>query len=202
MPLAKPHRSLPPLPSRPSRSLGRPLLLALLALGGCAAPAPGQTVTLLDYQATVPASLQERPASSQMRLVEFSVPRDDDAQAEVIVYYFGAGQGGSADANIARWKGQFTSPDGGPVTPDVTTLKGASFPTTVASFQGTYARAIGMDGGAGGEPDQGLVAAIVETPRGSLFLQLHGDRKAVDAVKGDFLDMVRSIRPAGGGKAS
>jgi hypothetical protein len=113
----------------------------------------------------------------------------------VVVYYFGPGQGGSADANIARWTGQFSSPDGGPVTPEVTTLDGATFPTTVVDLEGSYARGIGM-GGSEAEPDQELVAAIVETPEGSLFLQLHGDQEAVAAVRNDYLAMVSSIQPA------
>ena len=30
--------------------------------------------------------------------------------AECVVYFFGAGQGGSIEANVERWKGQFRQP--------------------------------------------------------------------------------------------
>ena len=172
------------------RSLGVLILLASAACGS----GGGQPVTLLEYEATVPPSLVARPATSSMRLAEWSVSRTDGTSAEVIVYYFGEGQGGSADANIARWSSQFTGPDGGPVTPRVGTLDGTAFLTTIADYEGAYARSIGMGSPATAEPDQALFAAVVETPRGNLFLQLFGDRVAVDETREDFLEMVGSIR--------
>jgi hypothetical protein len=176
-------------------------VLALLATAGCgsdAGNAGGTPATLLDYDALVPPSLVARPSTSSMRLAEFSVPRTDGTSAEVIVFYFGEGQGGSVDANIARWSAQFTGADGGPVSPRVGTLEGTPFPTTVAEFDGAYARTVGTGpGGAAAVPDQRVVAAVVETPRGSLFLQLVGDRVAVAETREDFLEMVGSIGPAG-----
>ncbi|MGD2045468.1 MAG: hypothetical protein PVJ80_05940 [Gemmatimonadota bacterium] len=177
--------------------------LAILALtacdaGGGADQVPGRTVALLDYQATVPASMQEHPSTNSMRLAQYVVSRDDGTEAEVIVYYFGQGQGGSAEANIVRWSHQFTGPDGDPVTPHVMDVEGTAFPTTLAEFEGTYRRGIGMGDEAEPEPGQALVAAVVETPRGNLFLQLFGDRAAVAATRDDFLSMVTSIRPTGG----
>lgn len=175
----------------------RPLaLFAAFAAASCTASRSsndGEPVALLDYQAAVPSSFVSRPASTSMRLAEWSVARTDGTSAEVIVYYFGEGQGGSAEANIARWSSQFTSADGGPVTPRVEMLEGTAFRTTVADFEGSYARAVGAMA-APAEPDQALVAAVVETPRGNLFLQLFGDRAAVADVRADFLGMVGSIR--------
>jgi hypothetical protein len=156
----------------------------------------GVPVTLLDYEAVAPASFVARPASSSMRLAEWSVPSTDGTSAEVIVYYFGEGQGGSAEANIARWTSQFTGTDGAAVSPRVGTLDGTAFTTTVAELEGAYARSVGMGGGTA-EPDQALIAAVVETPRGNLFLQLFGDRTAVAEAREDFLEMVGSIRANG-----
>jgi hypothetical protein len=168
-------------------------LLALLAVIACSSGG-GVPVTLLDYEAIAPESFVARPASSSMRLAEWSVPSSTDGtSAEVIVYYFGEGQGGSAEANIARWTSQFTGTDGGAVSPRVGTLDGSAFTTTVAELEGAYARSVGM-GGATAEPDQALIAAVVETPSGNLFLQLFGDRAAVAEAREDFLGMVGSIR--------
>src|SRR5262245_66304732 len=36
----------------------------------------------------------------------------DKASAECGVYFFGAGQGGSVEANLERWKSQVKDPDG------------------------------------------------------------------------------------------
>jgi hypothetical protein len=177
----------------------RALAFVLVLIAAACGSAEGHSLTLLEYEAIVPPSLQARPATSSMRLAEFDVPRSDGTHAEVIVYYFGQGQGGSADANIARWSTQFTAPDGGHVTPHVMSVEGTAFPTTVAEFEGAYARGVGLGPGVGeAEPDQALVAAVVETPLGNLFLQLFGDRAAVTATRGDFLDMVNSIHPGAG----
>lgn len=127
-----------------------------------------------------------------MRLTEF----DAGGGAEVVVFYFGAGQGGSAEANIGRWESQFTGPDGEPVRAEVSTLREAAFPTAVAELEGRYARGVGM--GAQGEPEDGqaLVAAVVQTPQGTLFPQLVGPRDAVADQRDAFLDFVREISPA------
>jgi hypothetical protein len=172
-------------------------VLVLTLLASCT-ESGAQQVLFLDYQAELPASPEPRGATSAMRLAEYTVRRTDDTNAEMIVYYFGEGQGGSADDNIARWSAQFTTADGGPVTPHVTRMSGTAFPTTLAEYEGTYARAIGMGDGAPAKPDQSLVAAVVETPKGNLYLQLFGDRPAVAAVREDFVGMVASIRPESG----
>ena len=170
-------------------------LLALPAITGCGPGSGGGTpLTLLDYQVLVPPTFVARPPTSSMRLAEFAVPRTDGTSAEVIVFYFGQGQGGTAQANVERWATQFTSPEGGHVTPRVGTLDGTPFPTTVAEFEGNYARGVGAGPGtADAVPDQGLIAAVVETPSGSLFFQLVGDRSAVAEARADFFELVGSI---------
>ena len=175
--------------------VGCAMPLVLLGLAACSSDA-GRSLALLDYEAVVPPAWVERPATSSMRLAEFDVPRTDGTQVEVVVYYFGPGQGGSADANIARWRAQFTAPDGSEVTPHVMAVDGTPFTTTVAEFEGAYARGVGM-GSAEAVPGQGLVAAVVETPQGNLFFQLFGDQAAVQATREDFLELVTSVRPSG-----
>jgi len=116
-------------------------LLAAIACGGV----PGEAVPLLDYQVVVPPAFQARQPSSSMRLAEFTVPESGAPPAEVVVYYFGEGQGGSVEANIARWSAQFTGPDGSPVAPRLATAEGTAFPTTVASTRVPMHAASGSD---------------------------------------------------------
>src|ERR1041385_8869059 len=109
------------------------------------ARAQGTSVTLLGYRAAVPAGWTARTPASTMRLAEFVVPPKNGARAaEVIVYFFGKGQGGSVPANLTRWKGQFSNPDGSPVSEKVTTDSSGAFPITFAEYRGTYARGVGM----------------------------------------------------------
>src|SRR5437867_841827 len=51
-----------------------------------------------------------------MRTATYNVPptAGDRGSAECVVYFFGAGQGGGAEANIERWKGQLRQPGGKP----------------------------------------------------------------------------------------
>src|SRR4249920_3777944 len=55
-------------------------------------------------------------APQAMRAATYTVApvTGDTASAECGVYFFGAGQGGSVDANIDRWKSQFQGADGKP----------------------------------------------------------------------------------------
>jgi hypothetical protein len=172
------------------------ILAAALGGSSCSGSGGGTAVTLLGYTASAPSSWQARPAANAMRLAEYTLPASTGAEpAELVVYYFGAGQGGSADANIARWTAQFVAPDGGPVRPAVSQLEGTMYVTTVAEFEGSYGRGMGMGPGRDeAKPDQALSAAIVETPLGNLFVQLFGPRAEVQAARADFVAFVRSIR--------
>ena len=150
-------------------------------------------LTALDYHAPVPAGWQSRAPSSSMRLAEYVVPgRDGGAGAEVVVYFFGAGQGGSVDANLARWRGQFSNPDGGPVAEKITRETSGAFPVTIAEWRGSYARGVGAGGAP--RPDHMLVAAVVETPKGALFFQLFGPKGAVEPQVASYLSMVKALK--------
>src|SRR5258708_33517422 len=60
-------------------------------------------------QWTQPKSWQAQAARA-MRLATYLVPEG----GECGVYYFGPGQGGSVQANLDRWIGQFSEPEGKP----------------------------------------------------------------------------------------
>jgi hypothetical protein len=80
-----------------------------------------------------------------MRVAQFLVPATHEGgDAQFILYYFGQGQGGSVDDNIARWQSQFSSSDGASVTPRVEVLVVNGMPVTIAELTGTYARNVGM----------------------------------------------------------
>jgi hypothetical protein len=155
----------------------------------------GTTVTLLGYQTTVPADWTSRAPSSTMRLAEYTVaPKDGAGAAEVVVYFFGPGQGGGVEANVERWRGQFSEPDGGTVPELVTRDTSAGFPITFADFRGTYRRGFGAGSADSVRAGQELLAAIAETPRGTLFVQLFGPIARVSAERPAFLQFVKGLR--------
>ena len=152
-----------------------------------------QTVALLDYHTKVPASWTSRAPASTMRLAEYVAGAPGGA--EVIVYFFGMSQGGTIDANLTRWKGQFSNPNGGAVEEKITHEKSGAFPLTIAEYRGTYARGIGAGSAPeAARPNQILTAVVAETPKGALFFQLFGPAAAVDAQRDAYLNFVRNLK--------
>lgn len=130
-----------------------------------------------------------------MRLAEFVAPGPDSlSRAEVVVYFFGVGQGGTVESNIARWKAQFSTPDGSPVPETVTRDSSGAFPITFAEFRGTYARGVGAGSPETARKGQTLVAAVAETPRGTMFIQLYGPSDRVAAQRDAFTRFVKGIK--------
>ncbi|MES2178796.1 MAG: hypothetical protein V4550_13125 [Gemmatimonadota bacterium] len=145
-------------------------------------------VTLLGYRTTAPSSWVTRAPASSMRLAEFVAPG-----AEVIVYFFGKGQGGTVAANTERWKSQFSNPDGAAVYEKVTRDSSGAFPVTYAEYRGTYARGVGAGDVANAKPGQTLVAAIAETPNGMLFIHLFGASGTVAAQRDALVTFVKGL---------
>jgi hypothetical protein len=165
------------------------------ALDTPAAAAAQGTVTLLDYIAAIPAGWATAPSSSSMRLAQYTIAgRDGSLGAEVVVYFFGKGQGGNVAANLDRWKEQFSTTDGTAVYEKVTRDSTGAFPVTVAEYRGTYARGIGAGDAATAKPGQSLVAAIAETPRGTMFFQLFGATENVTPQRDALVRFVKSLR--------
>jgi hypothetical protein len=172
------------------RTLTMSLLLAVVS----SALSAQTRVSLLDYATTIPATWTETKSTSSMRLAQFTLPTAAGTSAEVIVYYFGPGQGGSVDANVARWRGQFSPSNGKPVYERVAPESGGRFPITVAEFRGTYARGMGTGNASAAKADQTLIALIAETPSGPLFFQLIGDVAAATPHRAALLAAVRALK--------
>ena len=110
----------------------------LLAIAPAVLGAQGKAVTLLGYQTSAPATWTSRAPSSSMRLAEFiTPPADGSAPAEIVVYFFGKGQGGNIEANTTRWKSQFSNPDGSPVIEKISRDGTGLFPITFAEQMST-----------------------------------------------------------------
>ena len=159
-----------------------------------AAAAQGPSIKLLDYQTIVPARWVSRPPTSTARLAMFTVPGADSANnAEVVVYSFGSTPANVA-VNLERWRGQFSTPDGSPVPEKVTRDSSGAFPVTIAEYRGTYRRGIGAGSADSVRTGQALLSAIVETPRGALFIQMFGPVTPVIAEREAFERFVKGLK--------
>lgn len=155
------------------------------------------TVTLLDWETQQPKSWKELTPSSSMRLAQYQVPGEKQGEeGELVVFYFGEGSGGAPEININRWQTQFSSPDGKEVTPRIEKLQVSGMNVTIAEFNGSYARAIGVGPGGTPKPGQTLLAAVVETTKGNLTFQLHGPQATVKAHQEEFMAFIKGLKPA------
>ena len=123
-----------------------------------------------------------------MRAATYTV---DDA--ECVVYFFGEGQGGSVEANMTRWKGQFTvNGQPAPAKTGTKALKGLTANTL--DVTGVYA---GMGGPTmsplAPKPDYRMLAAIVAGPGGNIFVKFTGPVKTVTANLAKYEQLLNSI---------
>jgi hypothetical protein len=126
-----------------------------------------------------------------MRVADFTVGTD----AEMIVYYFGENGAGSVEANVDRWLGQFTQPDGSS-SRDVAKIENtklAQQDATIVSISGHYV-AGAMPGSAAVDlPSAELLAAIVASPSGPYYWRLVGGKATVVANEQKFRAMLASL---------
>lgn len=153
-----------------------------------------------DLQLKTPQGwISERPTSS-MRVSQYQLPAaEGDAEpASLVVYYFGAGQGGSVDANLERWISQMQPPDGRPskdnAKTETTTVNGMK--VTLLDVSGAYSGGdmAGMAGGSAAQtkPNFRMRAGVIETPKGAYFIKLVGPEKTVTRWDQAFQEFVKS----------
>lgn len=136
------------------------------------------------------------------RIVEFEikVPKVEGDEKDGRLTIMGAG--GSIQANIERWHGQFSQPDGGD-TSEKTKVKKDKVngqDVTMVDITGTF---LDKPGGpfAGGKTierkNYRMLAAIIETEQdGNYFVKLYGPKKTIDKNEKKFVAMIKSVNVA------
>ncbi len=167
------------------------LVASLLTLAPTASPAAAAAGTAGGIQWTVPARWISG-AGSAMRVATYAVPAAKGVDAgECAVFFFGSGQGGGVDDNVARWAKQF---EGAPV-PKQTTATVSGLRVTRAEVAGTYLAPGGpMMQSTGKKTGYRLLGAIVEAPEGNVFFKLTGPAATVAAAQADFDALVASLK--------
>ena len=171
------------------------------------AVAAGESVfTIADGAASLeaPATWQRVQPKSGIVETEFAIPSEGQGPdggplppGRMTVM----GAGGSVDANIERWYGQFSQPDGGATKDKASTkkLKVAGRDVTLVDIAGTYKDSPGGPF-AGGKtidrPDYRMLAAIVEGPDGNYFLKFYGPAATVERHAEGFRKMIEGMVPA------
>ena len=139
----------------------------------------------------------EKPTST-MRVAQYKLPKveGDPEDASLVLYYFGASQGGAVQANIDRWIGQIEQPDGSSskdkAKTESMTVNGLK--VTTVDVSGTFTAE--MTPGSGdrrNNADYRLRAAVIETPKGNYFAKLTGPSKTVARWDSAFAEYLKSF---------
>jgi hypothetical protein len=160
-------------------------LLTLAPTSQAEDPAPF-TISGLEFKPA--ADWTAKQPSSNMRAAELEITASEDAEPlTVVFYYFGAGQGGSVDANLQRWLGQF---EGEPekTTEDITVGENK---ITVLHAIGTY-QVGAMFGPKTPTADYALLGAVVPGNDANIFVKLTGPKDQVAAVKDKLVALIKS----------
>jgi hypothetical protein len=134
-----------------------------------------------------------------MRRAQFALPREsgDSEDGELTVFYFGMGQGGSTEANISRWIGQVSQPDGSSSRDKakISQSKVSGFPMTEVDVSGTL-KASTMPGvrQRPARPGYRLLGAVLESPQGPWFFKLVGPQKTISRWDDSFRQFISSAR--------
>ncbi len=140
-----------------------------------------------------PAPFVRRAPKSSMRAAEYGVK--GAPAAELGVFYFGADQGGSVDANMSRWIGQFTQADGSETKAKRSQVDFNGIPVSLVEASGMFSGGMAMPGGPQPTalPDAMLLGAIAKGPEGSVFFKLTGPRDAIEGARSGFEGLLKSL---------
>lgn len=134
---------------------------------------------------TIPAGWEERPAASEFIQAEYRVSGDAGPARMTL-----SSAGGSVDANLDRWQGQFQrGPQDAAPERDTVTVDGVE--ATIIELNGTFTDGFSKDG-----PQRNwcMLGAIIPTGPANFFLKLTGPRETVAAHRDEFRGMVKAAR--------
>lgn len=167
------------------------LALASLTLLPATAEDP-ETLSVSEFEFKFGKPWIRQQVNSPMRAGQLTYDHEDEALADVdlVIYFFGAGQGGGAQANIDRWIGQFEG------TPESKTEEKELGDKKVIFLEasGTYMESMGgpFSGNKTPKADYTMLAAILPSAQGDVFLKLTGPNDSVAAMKDAFMAFAES----------
>jgi hypothetical protein len=177
--------------------------LALTVMTVCSASASGQdrTITLDGMKSALPAEWKVEKSTSQMRAHQFRLPKvDGDADdAEVVVFYFGAGGGGTIAENVKRWKQTFVPPSGKSIddVAKVEEMKVGDTPVTYLDVSGTYkfkTRPNDPNSKEELKANSRMIGVVFASKNGPYFIRFVGPEKTVTHHKKGFDGWLKAFK--------
>jgi hypothetical protein len=176
---------------------------ALLPAPGFAAAdeKKGALVTIDGLQSRAPAEWEEQKPTNKMRFKQFRLPaaKKGEDPAELVIFFFGTGQGGSAEDNISRWKAQFEAARGKNIDDVAKTekFKVGDVELTYLDVSGTYlSKFPPFDPKAKTvrKPNYRLLGVVFESKDGPYFIKLTGPADVVEHYKKGFDEWLRAFK--------
>jgi hypothetical protein len=195
--MAAPNRTQ----EQPMHRLAIASIIALAALAAGRAEDKG-TVTEIDgLKSTTPATWKYAKPATNMQVASFTIPpaEGDKYDATLTVYFFGAGGGGGAKANIDRWKTMIKPAEGTKAEDAYKTssMKAGDVKITVFEGNGIYRhkdKPFDPKEEAELRPNYRLVGVIFESPNGPYFMRMVGPAKTMEANKKAFEDWLKNFK--------
>lgn len=145
-----------------------------------------------------PERWQRRQPTSTIVEHEFAIPKSEGDSADGRMTVMGAG--GSVDANIDRWVGQFQAPGGEKLTKDKAKIdkkKIAGEDFVIVDISGTYLDKPGGPFTPGAPVERKnyrmLAGVLTNKKLGNYFFKFYGPEKTVEANETAFLKMLESL---------
>lgn len=158
-------------------------------------PPPGTGTGAAGLSWTVPSNWTEEQPSSSVRRAQYHVP-GPGGDAEMVVFYFGPGQGGDPMSNASRWAEQFTQADGSSSLDKLATSEQTvtGLPVLRVEVTGQYQNPMTSDPRI---DDARLLAAVVSGPDANWFFKLIGPDATVEDQRDEFESLVSSLTTGG-----
>ena len=176
------------------------ILFALALASFCSIASAQEKFTVSEgkIEFKAPAGWAKKTPKSRIIEVEYEIPaaKGDELAGRLTVM----GAGGSIEANIDRWIGQFVQPGGGDSKDKakIEKLKVSGQDVQMVDISGTYKDSPGGPLAGGKTVDREnyrMIAAIVQTKsEGNYFLKFYGPKATVTENEKAFRDLVDSMQ--------
>jgi len=138
------------------------------------------------------------PSGMRQASYTFGPEGEDTDSATVTVFFFGQGMGGSIEANLSRWVGQMTLPEG--VTPEeganIRNITVNNFSTHILQINGSFNTSSGgmMMGESIIKENYRMVGVVLEAPEGNIFFKLTGPVTTAEKMETTLFTMVNGVK--------
>ena len=160
--------------------------------------AKGAVVDLDGVKSRAPAGWKQEDPSNRMRLTQFRLPKveGDKYDTEVVIFQ---GIGGSAKANIDRWKTFFIPPEGKTIddAAKVTEIKVGEATAPYLDVKGTYKykeRPFDPNAKEERRPDYRMLGVAYDGPKNAYHIRMVGPAKTVEHYKKGFDEWLKAFK--------